>query len=398
VERVSLARSVREAWEVPRDLLLGRYPPFVTGGPLPRGDVPVFVLHGAEPRSLEGQLRHLDTNGYATLTADEYLAVMRREQPPPERAVLLTFDDGRGSLWGVAAPLLERFGMRAVVFLVPGRMRSRPGPLPPTWAEVEAGRVDASEVLDREAGEGALLCWEEVASLSQRGVFDFQSHSLTHARIHTGGRLAGFATPWSRRGYDAFDQPLVREGDRDLLGENVPLGTPLFQSAPRTSEALRFFEDPAVRAACVALVEAEGEGFFRRADWESVLGRLVPRAPVPGRHETRDEQVAAIERELAESRRLLEERVGRPVLHLCYPWHTFGPTAARLSASTGYQAVFCGKVPGVPITRPGGDLQRIARLGEDYLRLLPGQGRSTLRQVLQEKWSRRFGAGGAGQA
>jgi len=29
------------AWEVPRDLLLGRYPDFVTGGPLARGDIPV---------------------------------------------------------------------------------------------------------------------------------------------------------------------------------------------------------------------------------------------------------------------------------------------------------------------------------------------------------------------
>jgi peptidoglycan/xylan/chitin deacetylase (PgdA/CDA1 family) len=395
---VSLARSLQEAWEVPRDLLLGRYPPFVTGGPLPRGDIPVFVLHGAEPRSLETQLRHLDANGYATLTADEYLAVMRGEQAAPECAVLLTFDDGRGSLWGVAAPLLERFGMKAVVFLVPGRMRSQPGPLLPTWADVEAGRVVADEVLEREAGEGALLSWEEVESLSSRGVFDFQSHTLTHARVHSGGRLAGFATPWSRRGYDAFDQPLVRQGDRDLLGEQVPLGTPLFESAPRTSESLRFFEDPAARAACVAAVESEGEGFFRRADWASVLGRLMPRTPVPGRLETRDEQVEAIERELTESRRLIEEHLGRPVTHLCYPWHAFGPTASRLAASVGYQAVFCGKVRGVPITRPGGDLRRIARLGEDYLALLPGKGRSTLRQVLQKKWGRRFGAGRAGQA
>jgi len=48
-----LVRSVKEAWEVPRDLVLRRYPPFVTGGPLPRGDIPVFVLHEAEPRSLD---------------------------------------------------------------------------------------------------------------------------------------------------------------------------------------------------------------------------------------------------------------------------------------------------------------------------------------------------------
>ena len=51
-----LAHGVREAWEVPRDLLLGRYPAFVTGGTLARGEVPVFVLHEAEPAAFARQL------------------------------------------------------------------------------------------------------------------------------------------------------------------------------------------------------------------------------------------------------------------------------------------------------------------------------------------------------
>jgi hypothetical protein len=45
----TLGQKARDAFEVPRDLLLGRYPPFVTGGPLPRGHVPVFVFHSLEP-------------------------------------------------------------------------------------------------------------------------------------------------------------------------------------------------------------------------------------------------------------------------------------------------------------------------------------------------------------
>ena len=48
-----LVRQIRESWEVPRDIVLRRYPPFVTGGPLPRGDVPVFVFHSLEPASPE---------------------------------------------------------------------------------------------------------------------------------------------------------------------------------------------------------------------------------------------------------------------------------------------------------------------------------------------------------
>lgn len=393
VARAPVGRRAREAWEVPRDLLLGRYPPFVTGGPLPRGDVPVFAFHGAEPVSFSRKVAHLVDNGYVTLSADEYVAVLRGRRDAPERAVVLTFDDGRGSIWTVAAPLLRRHGLKAVVFLVPGRIPSRRGPAAPTWEDVEAGRAPAADVLARESGEGALLCWEEIDALAATSLLEFQSHTLRHARVHTSPKLAGFVTPSSRRGYDAFDQPLLRDGERDLMGEEAPLGAPLLRSAPRTSEELRFLEDPEARVECVETVrEGGGDLFFERADWEARLRRAFGRAAVRGRLESVEEREREIRRELVESRRLLEERTGREVRHLCYPWHTAGPTARRLAVEAGYETAFGGKVPGVPLTRRGGLLGEIARIGEDYVELLPGRGRSTLVEVLRRKWTRRFGS------
>ncbi len=385
----SLGRRALDAWEVPRDLLLGRYPAFVTGGALEPGEIPVFVFHDAEPESFGRALAHLARNRYETLSIDEYLDILRGRAKAPPRAVLLTFDDGRGSVWSVAAPLLRRHGMRAACFLVPGRVPTHaPGP---TWDDVEAGRAARDTVLSREAQGFPLLSWEEIDGLVQSGTFTFDSHTLSHARVHTGPHLAGFVTPRSRLGYDAFDLPLVRAGDRDLLGAEVPLGTPIFRSAPRTSDARRFFEDEAVRSACVARVEQEGaERFFERADWSARLERAFAGTRVSGRLETKGEQAAHIRHELVDARRLIEQRTGRPTLHLCYPWHAAGELARRLAAEAGYESAFCGKVAGVPITRPGGDLHRIARLGEDWVELLPGEGRASLAQVLRRKWSRRF--------
>ena len=80
---------------------------------------------------------------------------------------------------------------------------------------------------------------------------------------------------------------------------------------------------------------------------------------------------------------------GLPVIHLCFPWHVSGPTARRLAKDAGYRTAFCGKVAGVPVTLAGGDLSAIARIGEDYVELLPGRGRTTLTAVLQQKWRRR---------
>jgi peptidoglycan/xylan/chitin deacetylase (PgdA/CDA1 family) len=141
----------------------------------------------------------------------------------------------------------------------------------------------------------------------------------------------------------------------------------------------------------VALVRDEGEeGFFLRPDWEARLRRLVARRRIRGEVEALDDREAAQARELRESKRRIEERTGRPVIHLCYPWHVSGPTARRLAREAGYRTAFAGKVPGTPITRAGGDPLQIARIGEDYGELRPGRGRDELSAVLQRKWSRRL--------
>jgi peptidoglycan/xylan/chitin deacetylase (PgdA/CDA1 family) len=395
-----LARQLGEAWEVPRDLLLRRYPSFVTGGALPRGHVPVFVFHSLEPERFGRQLAFLADNGYVTLGADQYLDVLLGRAEAPERAVVLTFDDGRGSLWTVGAPLLRERGMRGIVFLVPGRTAARPGPAAPNWDDARAGRVAPAVVLDRERGAGALLSWEEVETLAGDGVFDFESHTLTHARVHVAPRVAGFLTPQARHGYDAFDVPLIADGvgpgAADHLVDEVALGTPLLESAPRTAEKLRFYEDPALRRACVEAVEAGGgPTFFTRPRWERELRVLLP-AHIDGRVETPAERETALRHELAEARTAIEAHTGRPVRMLCYPWHAWGPITRRLAEETGHAAAVCGKVPGTPITLPGGDPFAVARVGDDYVELLPGRGRRTITSVLGGKWRRRFGGSGGG--
>ena len=368
-----MARQAREVWEVPRDLLLRRYPPFVTGGPLPRGHVPVFVFHSLEAASFGRKVAYLAENGYRTLGAEEYLRVIGGTDQAPERAVVLTFDDGRASLDTVGAPILKKHGMTGIVFLVPGRT--------PEKAPSPAGPAD-------------LLGWDQVRALSSSGVFDFQSHTLLHARIGVAPRVAGFMTPWMRHGYPAFDVPLVEAGGHDRLAGDIPLGTPLFHSEPRTSEALRFYDDGAGREACVhAVASGGGEAFFARPGWESDLRALVSRQAIRGRVETAPEREAAIRRELVDARALIERHTGRTVTHLCYPWHASGPTARRLAGEAGYRTAFCGKVKGTPLTPPGGDPLAIARIGEDYVLLLPGKGRASLGDVLRRKWSRRLRGG-----
>jgi peptidoglycan/xylan/chitin deacetylase (PgdA/CDA1 family) len=386
-----LTRGVRDAWEVPRDLLLRRYPPFVTGGDLPRGHIPVFVFHSLDPESFGPKLAYLAENDYVSLSADEYFQVVLGARPAPQRAVVLTFDDGRGSLWSIGGPMMRRYRMKGVAFVVPGRMASRPPG--PTWDEMLPGGRRPPEVAHRDHSDAPFLSWEEAIALDRSGLFDIQSHTFLHARVHTGPRVTGFMTPDLRRGYAVMDVPLVESGGYDLLAPEVPLGTPLLESQPRTSEELRFFENTDLRRPCVETVTRDGgEEFFRRPGWQRTLSRLVDGRRIEGRRETEAEREAAMRAELLNAKQAIEGRTGRAVEHVCFPWHVGGPTARRLAREVGYRAAFGGKVPGVPLTLPGGDTQHIARIGEDYVELLPGRGRATLADVLRRKWTRRLAA------
>ena len=383
------------AWEmvaVARDLLLRRYPPFVTGGPLPRGHVPVFCFHSLEPQSFREKIEHLARNSYVTLSAVEYATVLAGERPAPERAVVLTFDDGRSSLRTVGLPIMRRHGMKGIVFVIPGRITSRPGGLPPTWEDVSAGGVAAEALLAREQGPDALLTWEELDDLARTGLIDVESHSYSHALVHTAARLDGFVSPNLRTGYGPLDVPLVREADQDLFAPDVALGTPLLRSQPRLTEALRFQEDPAIRGDCRALAAEAGDALFRSPAGQRELRRRFGRRPIPGRIETREEHRAAVRRELALARTVIAKRLGRETQQLCFPWHAFGPTARNLASETGYRLAFCGKIGDMPISLSGSDPMAIARVGEDYVELLPGKGRDSLGAVLARKWKRRMAA------
>jgi len=283
--------------------------------------------------------------------------------------------------------------MKGIVFLVPGRMPEGSG-LGPTWDDVETRRVQAEDVLSREQGEGAFLSWAETLALSGSGLFEFQSHSLMHARVHTTPRLAGFMTPELRKGYAAFDAPLIAVDGRDLPASEVPLGTPLLAASSRLSDSLRFYEDPGVRTACTEHVAQHGaEGFFHSRDWAAQLRRVVGRHSLSGRFEDAPERDSAIVRELRESKEMIESRTGKPVSHLCYPWHVAGSQARKVARDLGYRTAFCGKVRGTPISRSGSDPHEIARLGEDYVETLPGRGREDVASVLQRKWTRRLRGG-----
>jgi peptidoglycan/xylan/chitin deacetylase (PgdA/CDA1 family) len=119
------AKNLVEVASTALNLATFRYPGFVYGGGVHADCVPVFCMHGVDPEGFEAMLDYLKSNSYRMLHADEYLSVLKGESTASRRSVVLTFDDGWGSLWSVGFPLIKKYDARIVVFLSPGRIEYR---------------------------------------------------------------------------------------------------------------------------------------------------------------------------------------------------------------------------------------------------------------------------------
>jgi peptidoglycan/xylan/chitin deacetylase (PgdA/CDA1 family)/GT2 family glycosyltransferase len=113
------------------------------------------------PRAFQEQLRYLWNAGFRSVSLAEWREALHRRQPLPGRCVLLTFDDGYRDFLANAWPLLERYGLRATVFLV-------------------ADEIGGVNRWDRAYGhEVELLAWDEIRRLRAGGI-EFGSHTASH--------------------------------------------------------------------------------------------------------------------------------------------------------------------------------------------------------------------------
>lgn len=68
---------------------------------------------------LETQFIYLQQQGYTSIPLSDLLAFVQQQKPLPDRPLLLTFDDGYRDNYEVMYPLLLKYNMKAVIFLVP---------------------------------------------------------------------------------------------------------------------------------------------------------------------------------------------------------------------------------------------------------------------------------------
>lgn len=390
----SLRQFLPEGADTALDLIGGQYPAFVYGSEHLAGQVPVFCFHSVEPESFEALLGFLARNDYYTLTPKELGDwVLGRAELPKERAVLLSFDDGRRSVWSVAYPLLRRFEMNATVFLAPKLISDQNNqeaqPEDPTL-KTTASREETSRY----------VTWEEISEMASSGVLNFEPHSYEHSLIFTSPKIVDFVRPELQEQFDPLEFQIATSRGKPPTVGNLPLGAPLYTTAPRLSGNARYFDDRGLRQACVDVVaERGGARFFNQGDWHSQLMSVVEsyreRHSLDQQYESTDEMRESVRRDLARSIEAFEKC---PELDsarfLAFPWGAGSELAISEARGLGFRGCFWEKTDGRYVNVRGQDPYYLRRMGRDFLPLLPGEGRRSLFSLFAKKLQRRLRTSG----
>lgn len=123
-----------------------------------------FKALAVETSELAAQFSWLKEQGYVSVGIDDLLAAQKGERPLPDKAVLLTFDDGYRGMYEQVYPLLRAFNYRAVLALVGQWLETSPD------KEVMYGR----KLVAREY----FLSWVQIREMVDSGRVEIASHSF----------------------------------------------------------------------------------------------------------------------------------------------------------------------------------------------------------------------------
>jgi peptidoglycan/xylan/chitin deacetylase (PgdA/CDA1 family) len=152
--------------------------------------IPVLMHHHITPHQglvtvspdvFERQICWLHKRGYHSLTCAEFGDFLQGKPVAPN-SILITFDDGYLDNYLYAYPILKKYHMHAVLFIVTAWMGDGE---PRTYDERAAlcppHRACMVAIKDNRMDQ-VMLRWSEVKSMQSDGTFEFHSHTHTHTR------------------------------------------------------------------------------------------------------------------------------------------------------------------------------------------------------------------------
>lgn len=127
------------------------------------------------PKIFESDMKWLSDNGYTAVLTDDLTAYTEKGAPLPEKPIMITFDDGFYNNVTYALPVLEKYGMKAVISPVG------------SYCEESSESGDANPAY-------AYLTWDEIAELKDSPYIEIGNHTWN---MHSTDGRKGSMKKWN---------------------------------------------------------------------------------------------------------------------------------------------------------------------------------------------------------
>jgi len=133
-----------------------KFPILVYHSILPKNKLVLIVStndYAFEDTMFENQMKYLHDNGFSSMTFSEINNNLNYKHSMPAKPVVITFDDGTDDNYLIALPILQKYNLKAIYFIVTDLV-----------------------------GKKGYLNWDQIIELPNRGM-EIQSHTHTHGNL-----------------------------------------------------------------------------------------------------------------------------------------------------------------------------------------------------------------------
>jgi len=287
-------------------------------------------------------LIHLRSNGWTTVFLDEMYR-LKKSGDAKGKYCVITFDDGYVDNYIFVYPLLQKYQMKGTIFVSPECVDN-------TRDKAELFHADLSSKDPGEYSITAYLNWDEIKEMQDSGVIDIQSHTMTHTKYFTSAKIVSFHHPGSDSIYaitNRFPDTRQRYFSTENFEQLIPYGSPIFEQKSavltRIHQVSNDFEQEIVAG-------LKRDSWSNDMDFEAHFEKIkriykdyLARKAIFSWIENDQDFNVRLRYEIADSKKVLEKMLGKPVEFLCWPHGENDERAHSVALESGYLATTSGK-------------------------------------------------------
>ena len=145
------------------------------------------------PEVFEGQMEYLHKAGCMTLKIHDLIAYINGGLTLPQKAVVVTFDDGWLDNYMYAFPVIKKYKINATVFLITNRVENaslKNSKFIPTYSGQNSKLLipthnESKVLIENSEDWKVVLNWELIKEMSDSGMIEFYSHTKSHAKCNS---------------------------------------------------------------------------------------------------------------------------------------------------------------------------------------------------------------------